>query len=49
MNCYKCNHKIINSEHYIELEYGSIVCEDCFIEIALKYLNAKLKQNNEEN
>jgi formylmethanofuran dehydrogenase subunit E len=45
MNCDKCNHKIINSEHYIKLEDDSIMCEDCFLEYSLNKLNAELKQN----
>lgn len=48
MKCSKCNHKIVNSEHYIELEDGTTICEECFFEISLKKLNAKSKQFRED-
>lgn len=48
MKCDKCNHIITNSEHYIKLADGTILCEDCFLEFSLKELNAELRQYAEE-
>ena len=45
MKCNKCIHIIKNSEHYIQLNDGTILCEECYLEYSLKELNAELRQN----
>jgi len=47
MKCEKCGHTIVESEHYVQLEDGTILDETCFFDMALEELKAKNLQHIE--
>ncbi|WHH58461.1 hypothetical protein [Petroclostridium sp. X23] len=44
IECEKCTSKIEKYEHYVELEDGTILCENCLFDMAIKRYNALEKQ-----